>query len=426
MKNIFDNYLDNVNSILSNPVDNFNRNYVNENLSKGYSSITGIHNNSTPQKTLAEFNHSDMAEIFGVNKFSIKEPVIGSHPDFQDMGENEHRYHYAVSMFMDIKGSTKLSTKYSLTQVRLIKDTILTLAIHVCNFFGGHIQRLQGDGMFVYFVRKDQHPNDAIISAINSASILSMFINYNLNNILEQFAMNKMKVRIGIDYGKDEDVLWSYYGVRYCNELTTTSLHTDLAAKLQSQADNTGIMLGDNIVNTLGLTEKYVSVPINNGVKDYYIFNFNGKTYRKWDFNWDRYLKTYDFIKSDHKQLIFSPAMLRLTCEISPIGKEEWITYPPNLFSIPKNYNIRFKITTTSNSHYQKAEFEQIRWEVKNTGKEATDANMLSHNMGGNYDNTTIASTTSAYLGHHSMNVRLIRQNIDDIKITFPLFVRPD
>jgi len=119
--------------------------------------------------------------------------------------------------------------KYSLLEVRLIKDSLLTLAIQVSNQFGGHVHRLQGDGIFLQFVRRNRKENDAIINALNATSILTQFVTKDLAEIMGQITLRPLKIRAGIDFGMDDQVLWSYYGIPGCNELTTTSLHTEMA-----------------------------------------------------------------------------------------------------------------------------------------------------------------------------------------------------
>src|SRR5690606_7894091 len=170
---------------------------------------------------------------------------------------NEMEYHHCTSMFVDIKGSTRLGLKYPLERVRLIKDSLLTLCIHVANFFGGHIHRLQGDAVFVQFARRGHYKNDSIINALNAAAVLCQFVEKNLSDIFRKHSLTPIKIRVGIDHGPDEAVLWSHYGVPGCAELTTTSLHTDLAAKLQQKAASNSIVLGANVVNVLDMPADY-------------------------------------------------------------------------------------------------------------------------------------------------------------------------
>jgi hypothetical protein len=59
----------------------------------------------------------------------------------------------------------------------------------------------------------------------------------------------KVYTRIGVDYGGNAETLWSMAGQGNISEITTTGLHTSLAAKMQLNATNNGIVVGDHIVS---------------------------------------------------------------------------------------------------------------------------------------------------------------------------------
>src|SRR5688572_6690784 len=72
-----------------------------------------IHEYSDP-KILINVDPNQLANLFGTNNWSFPMLSIGTHPDFEHLTYNQYCYHYCVSMFLDIKGSTRLATKYSL------------------------------------------------------------------------------------------------------------------------------------------------------------------------------------------------------------------------------------------------------------------------------------------------------------------------
>jgi len=209
-------------------------------------------------KTLFLYDKKVIESLFGKNPYEFEKINIGAHPDFSDLGQNQTINHHCTNVFIDIKGSTKLINKYSLPQIRLIKDSLLTLAINVANQFGGHVHRLQGDGIFLQFVKKNKTPNHSVINALNMTSLLTHFVATELSDLMRNNEISPIKIRTGIDFGYKEDVLWSHYGLPDCSELTTTSLHTDLAAKLQAMAGNNSILIGDNVIRILDLREEYI------------------------------------------------------------------------------------------------------------------------------------------------------------------------
>lgn len=381
-------------------------------------------------KSIGKLDFNQLEKLFGKNPHSLPQISIGPHPDFKNIVDhNSTLHHHCVSVFADIKGSTNLVNKYDLKEIRFIKDTILSFCIHLAHFFGGHIHRLQGDGVFLQFVRRGDHPNDAIINALNSSSLMVNFMQSILSDAFESQGIDPLKIRIGIDYGKDEDVLWSHYGIPGCSELTTTSLHTDLAAKLQSNAPSNGIMIGKNVVEKLDLVDEFWDYTTKPGSdeKDYYVFRGNDINYNQYLFNWEKYLQTFDFIDFDSlsNKLEFDIPDFRLKCFIS----EDEANYKPyfqNLFSIPKEYNIKFELFNekygrTASVH----ELNSIKWEAHNTGKEADDNEYLQHNFEGKYEGKVICKTGSSYLGHHKAVCKIKTGNRSPTKkITFPLFIQ--
>lgn len=230
--------------------------------------------------------------------------TIGEHPDFAYIkGTDKTENHNITSVFIDIKGSTNLHKNYDLETIYVITNTIQSAAIHTCLIFGGHIQRLQGDGVFAYFGGRMVDKTRANELAITAASFFSYFVKNDLKNIFEAEGIEDIYTRIGIDFGDDEKVMWASFGIGSCCELTTLSLHTSLAPKMQSYAVANGIVVGQNVKDKLILKEDLFSLVTNtNGevVKRYiYEDRSNGFFYTQYRFDWYNYLKSLPFIKSN-------------------------------------------------------------------------------------------------------------------------------
>ena len=382
----------------------------------------GLQRSNERNKVLIEFDNSQLTRLFGPNPNSFNETTIGSHPDFEDLGYHEYVNHYCVSMFMDIKGSTRLNEKYNLIQIRKIKDTVLTLAIHIASHFGAHIHRLQGDGIFLQFVRKEQKEEDAVINALNAASILTHFISTDLARILDNEGVKPLRVRIGIDLGYKDDVIWSHYGIPGCSELTTTSLHTDLAAKLQAKAESNGILVGSNIKDILDIKDEFCQTCHENGETDYYIYQ-GFINYKKYKFNWLNYLNTFDFtIRNSHTLEINEPN-IKLICKIYKPYSENPIEYFQNSAAIDKEYNIRYEIMENEHKYFKK-DWETIEWKAVNSGEEAKEAGQLNHDFEKKYVDSIFCETKAAYLGHHHVECTIKRRHSENIKLKFPIFVK--
>jgi class 3 adenylate cyclase len=433
---LFDNYLSGLDDVLSHKVNvtpsvlKEQRNFS-ANIQKSLNSNAFI--GSTEDlpaviegpKVLFNYDKKFIENNFGKNPHSFDLTTIGPHPDFRDLDESNYINHHCVSVFVDIKGSTRLIEKYSLLEVRLIKDSLLTLAIQVANQFGGHVHRLQGDGIFLQFVRRNQNQNDAIINALNATSILTQFVTKDLADIMKQYSIRPLQIRVGIDFGKNEEVLWSYYGIPGCNELTTTSLHTDMAAKLQSKAYQNTILIGGNVKDTLDLKSDFYSYYESDVSKEKVYYISNQFTYPFFVFNWKEYLLSLPFIgkNSDGTTLDVIEKSLTLECYISNPDGSNKERYYPNSKSIPKNKTIFYHLKR-GNSPYIKQPYEKIEWQAFNSGKEAADAQMLKHDFSKINHDKTICETHAGYLGHHYVECRIIREHNANERVTFPIFVQ--
>lgn len=382
----------------------------------------------TVQKSplIINFKEEDLSRYFSPSPLRFQSISIGDHPDFKSLSHHETTRHYAVSLFMDIKGSTGLiEIVKDLEELRRLKDTILTLAINVCNFFGGHVQRLQGDGIFVLFTRKGFEPNDAIIGALNASSVLTYFIKYELAPEIQRMGIEKViRIRTGIDFGDTKDVLWSRYGIVGCNELTTTSLHTDLAAKLQQRASSNGVMIGDNVREALDLDDKYLSARrfIDGGIEkeDKLIRVTSSINYPMWVFDWERFLLSYSCCVRVNSAIQFTRPLKRLRC----IRQDNGVEYFENSYAIDKKVELKFEILNQFGTVLVNDPPKKIEWKIMNTGREATKEEKITIPIAES-DNKTAVIVNTAYLGQHKIQCTI--GNIANREtFEFYVFVKPD
>jgi adenylate cyclase len=382
----------------------------------------------TDQKSplIINFKEEDLSRFFSPSPLRFKTISIGDHPDFKAIGHHETTKHYAVSLFMDIKGSTGLiEVVQDLEELRRLKDTILTLAINVCNYFGGHVQRLQGDGIFVLFTRKGHEPNDAIIGALNASSLLTYFVKYELAPELTRIGIEKpIRIRTGIDYGATPDVLWSRYGIVGCNELTTTSVHTDLAAKLQQRANSNGVIIGDNVREALDLDGKYLSSRTyteNGNLKEEKAIRVSSSfNYPMWLFDWEKFLLSYSCCIRTNGKIEFNRPMKRLRC----IRQDNGFEYFENSYALEKGIKVKFEILNQHGSLLINDPPKKIGWKIVNTGKEATKESKTILPVAESENQTSVIVDT-VYLGQHKMQCTIGNVISNDL-LEFHVFVRPD
>lgn len=251
-----------------------------QNSQKGLSYFDGI----ITEKIDPVISLREIADMFSIKE--IKAPTCGAHPDFKHLkltGKTEN--HWIVSMFMDVKGSTNFHHKYDLEQIQEIIQTIVTASIDTIGLFGGHVQRMQYDGVFAYFGGKGKNKLEAIKNAINTATLFSQFIQHELE--FNDPDIGNVYTRVGIDFGDNNDVMWCVFGTDSCYEITTNSLHTSLAVKMQSHAKNNGIVIGKNIKDHLTDLSKYMRLVED---KPYIFQNAKIGLYGQYSFAWEEYL----------------------------------------------------------------------------------------------------------------------------------------
>lgn len=225
----------------------------------------------------------------------ISDPEVGLHPDFAHLkGTANTENHYIASAFIDIKNSTRLFSKYDNDTVYIITNAIQLLAINICSVFGGFVQRLQGDGVFVYFGRKGLDEEKAVTHILSALSLFSHFIENDVKTLFKNKGLDPIYTRIGVDFGEDKDVLWAMAGKENVSEITTYSLHTSLASKMQSYAKSNQIIIGKNIVNKVMLDTKLYT-PVE-GKR--YIYEDSNKSfyYAQFVFDWQKFLSKQTFI----------------------------------------------------------------------------------------------------------------------------------
>lgn len=252
-----------------------------------------------------EANYRSLSALSSFSGGTVKyEEKLGAHPSFCHLKSSDKgEYHYIVSMFIDVRNSTGLFKKYEPDVVANICRTIQLAAIHTCWYFDGYIHRLQGDGLMVYFGGKGISKQAAIDNALMAASFVSHFVKNDLKNLFEEQGVSRIYTRIGIDFGDTKDTLWHNAGIGECSEVTTTSLHTSLACKMQAQAENNGIVAGDNILpfklnhSDYFTYKKYKK----NGNELSYVYEIPEESfrYKQHEFNWERYLKNHPSIDED-------------------------------------------------------------------------------------------------------------------------------
>lgn len=217
-------------------------------------------------------------------------PSLGNHPDFAELRHTSNtEKHWIISAFVDVKKSTQLYNRFTLATVALITEGIVKASIFAVNLCGGYVHRIQGDGLMVYFGGKNIDKTQATKDALKAFSMISYFVKNDLKEYFESNNIKDIYTRTGIDLGHDNQVLWMYSGLGNAGEITTSSLHTSLAPKMQATANSNGIVVGQHILNQIS-DKKYFKTK-SKPIWDYE----DGRFYEHYDFDWEKYITDNDF-----------------------------------------------------------------------------------------------------------------------------------
>lgn len=199
--------------------------------------------------------------LFG--KLGINKNPIGTHPDFRSLEESrETEKHYMCTMFVDIKGSTRLSLLYELEMVYLFKNSVITACVETVRSFDGHVHRIMGDAVMAFFGGKGKSKEDAIADAINCCITLRAYLEESIKPFMTKHHLEAehFGFRIGCDFGDDNEILWGNFGIATVAEVSATGLPVDMASKLQGLSKKNQTMLGQGILDYIDWPSKYSSI----------------------------------------------------------------------------------------------------------------------------------------------------------------------
>ena len=338
---------------------------------------------------------------------------------------------------MDIENSTRLNVLFTPEQVQTIKNAFICTAIEIIKSFDGHVHRIMGDAVMAYFGGRNTLELNNAINAINCASVLQLFsknvVRKKLNSDDHPFG-----IRLGLDYGQKDDVLWSSYGYFNMCEVTATSFYVDVASKLQHQAGRNNIMIGNSLKNHLDIPDILLNNKQNSkGDIDYFlkpnITDKNGRSinYKKFLFNWEKYLDLSvipqmegNFISTNSNNIPISIASY-----IYSEDKNTFVErYYPLSYAIGKQHAIKFNITLPKEIEYP----YKINFIVENHGEEAINQggdNLGNHNTLYQVDalnsyNKINHWEHTLYRGLHYMKIEVIKDGALKNETSIGVFIQ--
>ncbi|PKH35948.1 guanylate cyclase [Pseudomonas sp. 43NM1] len=299
---------------------------------------------------------------------------------------------------MDIKGSTRLGVIYDLEKVFFYKNTIIKCAIECIQAFDGHVHRIMGDAVLAFFRSDGSSPRDSAIDAINCGTYLVQFMKDIVQPEIQNFGLDEdIGIRIGIDYGPHDKVLWGMYGYPGVSEVTATSFHVDVAAKLQQKAPRNRVMLGQSLCDMLDLPKPIIEHKNVGGELERYVTP-NYRTRENTPLNYKQYVLNHKL----YFPLLPSPRDEQRKIKITASVKTKYQTQADTDYhacsrSIYKPYGITFKAAFFLAENLTGV---SVRFRVENTGKEAAE---VKEPINGNHHNdvSAVRRDSGEYFASH-------------------------
>lgn len=371
------------------------------------------------------------------NKPELNQSKVGPHPDFAHLkASGDVEFHHIVTMFVDIKRSSRLSLLMPLQHAYVVKNRILQACVDVIRAMDGYPHRLMGDAVMAFFGDKKSSSEDAIADALNAASLLKLILTESVFPELNQW-LNKdvnLGVRIGLDYGSTQEVIWANYGYGEASEVTALGLPVDLASKAQSQAKTNTAMLGQGILEHIDFPEFYSEVKIitkgGESVPEQYILpnmtDENGKPINRRC----KLLKMGDYqnllpIPADwksHQADIKNNDSVTYKCFYRESDDDYWKEYKSASFFLEKGMSLKFEFVINNPSLFVKkfplvAKYVKVNHglEARNKAQEGPE---IKDDIIINYDDiqhyspivNELAEGTS-YRGLHTMQLTIAPKN---------------
>ncbi len=188
-------------------------------------------------------------------------------------------------------------------------------------------------------------------------------------------------IRIGIDYGEKDSVIWGMYGYPGASEITATSFFVDIAAKLQQRAPRNRILIGKSLKNLLDLPNdvwchKLKNINDPESIEYYITPNYtdaNGKP-----INYNQYvLKHKEYLSMLPIEDNSSTSEIKIDAVLKQEGKPSSDQYKACSRIIRPSLGIEFKAQLKIPESIKSF---KVKFRVRNTGAEAAkEKNNANH-----------------------------------------------
>ena len=138
-----------------------------------------------------------------------------------------------IVMYVDLVGSTDITLSLPEEKVAIIIRAFAQEMSNVVRQHDGYVLKFVGDAVLAYFVA-EALPLIAADNAVNCAKSMLAVVEKGINPILNQYDYPELKIKIGMDFGKN--IIVRYGASKEKSHVDILGPSMNIAAKIQSTA----------------------------------------------------------------------------------------------------------------------------------------------------------------------------------------------
>lgn len=151
-------------------------------------------------------------------------------------------------LYVDLVGSTTMALELPEDKLAIIISSFAQEMANVISQHSGYILKFVGDAIVGYFIAED-NSLQAADNAVNCAKSMIMVIEKGINPILNQYDYPDLRVKIGIDFGKN--IIIRYGSNQEKSPVDIMGPAMNIASKIQSLAKPNQILIGYDVYSRL-------------------------------------------------------------------------------------------------------------------------------------------------------------------------------
>ena len=149
-----------------------------------------------------------------------------------------------IVLYVDLVGSTDITLSLPEEKVAIIISSFAQEMAEVIRQHDGYVLKFVGDAVIGYFIA-EALPLLAADNAVNSAKTMVTLVEKGLNPILNQYDYPELKIKIGIDFGKN--IIVRYGSDKEKSHVDILGPAMNIASKIQNVAEPNQILIGEDV-----------------------------------------------------------------------------------------------------------------------------------------------------------------------------------